>query len=198
MLAALGLSAIVTEIIALVNRNIFNFGNFFSFFTILSNVLSVAMFALFGYGAITKRFTSLSAYVFKGAVTLYMLMTGMIFAVLLAPIENAVLTAVPWDNIVLHYIMPLAICVDWILLQPKVTIKFSHSLMWLSFPATYVIYSLVRGHFVHWYPYPFLNASVNGYAKILTVIAVLLVVVTAGSQLIRITSGRFGKKLISS
>lgn len=189
--AILGLSAIITEIVVLIDRGTFDPVNFFSFFTILSNVLAVAVFSTFCYLAVSKRVISYNLQLFKGAVTLYMFMTGVIFAVLLAPIENAVLTAVAWDNIVLHYIIPVAICIDWLFLQRKVTITFSKSLVWLGFPAIYVIYSLIRGHFVNWYPYPFLDAASNGYGKVTVIIIVLLAFVLAASQVVRKMSGRF-------
>lgn len=190
--ALLGLIAIVTEIVALHNRNVFDPANFFSYFTIESNLLAVVMFTIFAFSYKFNALTINKLYIFKGAVTLYMLMTGIIFALLLAPIEDAILTAVPWDNIVLHYIIPIAAFIDWICLQPKVTMSFRQSLMWLAFPAIYVAYSLIRGFNTGWYPYPFLNADKNGYAQTLILIGVLFVVVFIATQALRKLSGVTG------
>ena len=33
---------------------------------------------------------------------------------------------------------------------------------WLAFPLVYVVYSLIRGHSTHWYPYPFLDSGPRG------------------------------------
>jgi hypothetical protein len=166
----LGLSAILTEIIVLHGRGAFHPGNFFSYFTILSN-LAAAVWLLAG---------SQRLWFLRGAVTLYMLMTGVIFAVLLAPIEDAVLTAVPWDNIVLHYIMPVVLVADWFLVPPKSRVAFRHSLYWLAFPCIYVAYSLIRGSITGWYPYPFLNPDPYGYGRIAVTVLILLVGVFAG------------------
>jgi hypothetical protein len=187
--ATLGFVAVITEIVTLNNRNIFNPSNFFSYFTIESNLLAAMMLAIFAFSYRYNAETAKKLYVFKGAITLYMLMTGVIFAVLLAPIEDAILTAVPWDNIVLHYIIPIVVVVDWLCFQPKVVISFKQSLAWLGFPAAYVTYSLIRGSIVGWYPYPFLNAEKNGYIQTLAVIAVLFVLVFFAAQLLRKVSG---------
>ena len=40
-------------------------------------------------------------------------------------------------------------------------------LLWQVFPLLYLIYVLVRGAIVGWYPYPFLDpAKVNGYGNV--------------------------------
>lgn len=107
--ALLGLSALLTEIVVLVSENTFNAGNFFSFFTVLSNIAAVSVLAYFGL----KKNPSKRAESFRAAATLYMVMTGVIFAILLSGITDVRLSATPWDNIVLHYIMPIVVAVDW-------------------------------------------------------------------------------------
>lgn len=162
----LGLSAIITEITALSSKNIFIPANFFSFFTIESNVFAAIILILSAIFMIQKK--SYATFdLLRGAATLYMVTTGIVFSVLLAGIENSVLTAVPWDNTVLHYIMPIILIADWILDPPKKTISFKHGLLWLIFPLVYVTYSLIRGAIVGWYPYPFLNPASSGYLGVL-------------------------------
>lgn len=160
--AFLGFSAIVTEIATIVERGRFVPANFFSFFTIESNILAVIIFT-FSALAIAKGKQNYKLTMFRGAAALYMVTTGIVFAVLLAGIENSILTAVPWDNIVLHYIIPVAAVLDWLLDPPKQRIAFKKALVWIVFPIAYVVYSLVRGSLVGWYPYPFLDPSPNGY-----------------------------------
>lgn len=168
----LGFSAIVTEIATLIERGFFAPENFFSYFTILSNIFAASIFivsALMVMGGLKMKVLVM----LRGAATLYMIVTGLVFAVLLAGIEGATLTAVPWDNIVLHYIIPLAVVGDWLIDPPKKRIDFRKALVWLIFPIIYVVYSLVRGAMVGWYPYPFLNPATNGYIGIaLTSVAI--------------------------
>ena len=163
----LGFSAIITEIATLVERGYFVLTNFFSFFTIESNILAILILLL--YGSMTRVSQKTHRYVqlVRGGVVLYMLMTGIIFALLLAGLEGVTLTAVPWDNTVLHYIMPIVILADWLMDTPKVNISLKQAWVWLIFPIGYVLYTLARGIIVDWYPYPFLDPRSHGYLPVI-------------------------------
>lgn len=169
LFGVLGLSSVVIEIIVLQSENLLNLANFFSFFTIISNTLAAVYLIYFG---ITNN-QSRTSQILRGALTLYMLMTGIIFAVMLSGLENIRLTAVPWDNLVLHYIMPFVVVLDWILAPPKMVFTRKTVLVWLLFPILYVLYTLLRGSFVGWYPYPFLNPSLSSYAQVLTTAVII-------------------------
>ena len=173
----LGLSSIVIEIVALINEEVFNPANFFSFFTILSNIFA-GVFLVY-YGVTNNQAYKVQAV--RGAATLYMLMTGVIFAVLLAGIDGIRLTAVPWDNIVLHYIMPVVMVADWLIYPPKTTLSIRTTLTWIAFPLLYVIYTLIRGSFAFWYPYPFLNPLISSYTQVIVTSLILSIFVIAAS-----------------
>jgi len=160
----LGFSAIVTEIAVLSDRDVFNPANFFSYFTIESNIIAVVAL-LVSAVAVASNKQHRSVDMLRGAATLYILITGVVFSVLLANLES--LTATPWDNIVLHYIMPVVLIVDWFVDPPKRRITFSRTLLWLIYPIAYVIYSLIRGEITSWYPYPFLNPASNGWSAVI-------------------------------
>jgi hypothetical protein len=156
-----------------------NLTNFFSFFTVESNILAVIAFIggalIIQSGKRSERFDF-----FRGAVTLYMVITGIVFSILLSGLEGVQLTAVPWDNTVLHYLIPVAIVIDWIMDPPAKRVPFKRALWWLVFPLAYFAYSLIRGPIVGWYPYPFLNPAHGGYGKV----AVVAVVITLGVLLL--------------
>lgn len=161
----LGLSAVVTEIATLVERDRFVAGQFFSYFTIQSNLVGiVAMLgaALIGPGAARR-----SAVLFRGAATLYLAITGVVFSLLLAGIEGAEFTAVAWDNVVLHYLMPIVIVADWVIDSPRVRIPFRQGVIWLVYPLAYVAFCLIRGASDGWYPYPFLDPDLRGYSAVI-------------------------------
>lgn len=170
--AALTLSSIILEIVVLSERLIFDPGNFFSFFTVLSNSLAVIVLAV-GAAMIYYRKKSVAFNVLRGASALFMVLTGVVFAVLLSDLDPRVLTAVPWDNTVLHYIMPIVMFVDWFVDPPKPAVRMKQALLWLVFPLGYVMYTLIRGPIVQWYPYPFLNPANGGYGKIAITCAVI-------------------------
>lgn len=177
----LGISSIALEIITLSSENVFHAVNFFSFFTVISNILASSYLIYFG---ITNNY-SVPSQVFRGVVTLYMLMTGVIFALLLSGLEDVRLTAVPWNNTVLHYIMPIVIVLDWLLLPPKKPLKRSVILLWITVPVIYVVYTMIRGAFVNWYPYPFLNPSNSSLMQVVLTCIVIAVIVVIAACLLR-------------
>ena len=171
----LGFSAVVTEIAILGTKGVLNPGNFFSFFTIESNIFAFMMFLVSAFFVFAGK-KSKKLDFFRGAATLYMIVTGIVFAVLLSGLEGVQLTALPWDNAVLHYIIPIAVAFDWIIDPPSRRISFRRGLLWLIFPLAYLGYSLIRGPIAQWYPYPFLNPTHGGYGQIAITSLVILIV----------------------
>ncbi len=166
-------AAIGAQIDNLARSNVFNPGNFFSFFTIESNVFGAVIMATAGYlGLRGKRIDS-----WRGAATLYMATTGIIYALLLARAD--VQTPLPWVNAVLHYIFPVVMVADWLIDAPKAAIAIKRALAWLSFPLAYAAYSLIRGAITGWYPYPFLNTDKIGYGSV-AINCVVVAIVAAG------------------
>jgi len=170
----LGLSAIVTEIATLRARGLFSAENFFSYFTIEANTIAFIVLLASAWFLFTQK-KSVTLDFFRGAATFYMVVTGIVFAVLLSGIEGATLTAVPWDNIVLHYLIPIAAVLDWILDPPANRIVYRKALIWLLFPLAYLAYSLVRGPIVEWYPYPFLDPANGGYGQVIITSVIILI-----------------------
>lgn len=143
----------------------FDVTNFFSFFTIQSNIMASAVFLAAGLGAFTGRKSGIFD-ALRGAVTLYMAMTGVIYALLLSGNEVSLQTTVPWVNLILHYIAPVVMVSDWLINPPR-QVQGRVAITWLAYPLLYVGYSLIRGSEVQWYPYPFLNVSQHGYMQVL-------------------------------
>ncbi len=157
------LAAVITQLLHGAQQATFSATNFFSFFTIESNILGAVVFAVTGWAAYQNRNVT-KLVLLRGASTLYMAITGIVYSLLLANAD--VQTPIPWVNAVLHYIFPVIIVADWLIDPPKKRITFKRALTWLTFPVVYAMYSLVRGAYVHWYPYPFLNVDVLGYAQV--------------------------------
>lgn len=168
----LGSSAVLTEIGILVERGRFIPANFLSFFTIESNLFAVAVLLVSAL-ALVRGGQSRHVAMLRGASTMNMIIVGVVFTLLLSGIKNVEFTALPWDNTVLHYLMPVIVALDWCMDIPKTRIAFKKALVWLLFPIAYVVYSLLRGHYVGWYPYPFLNPSNHGYIGVAVMSAAL-------------------------
>jgi hypothetical protein len=63
--------------------------------------------------------------------------------------------------------MPVVAVAYWFIYPPKNKIVYKDALSWLIFPALYLVYTLIRGASINWYPYPFLNPGhVGGYVGV--------------------------------
>ncbi|MCX4094902.1 Pr6Pr family membrane protein [Nocardia sp. alder85J] len=129
----------------------------YSYFTIQSNIVAAVVLLAGGLfdprGRIWQRV--------RGAVTLYLLITGIVYAVLLAHLETA--DHYPWVNDVLHRAMPIVLLLDWVVVPVALRLTVRLVAAWLLYPVAYGAYSLLRGLVVDWYPYPFLNPVHQGY-----------------------------------
>jgi hypothetical protein len=136
--------------------------SFFSFFTNLSNLFGAGVFI---YTAITGR-RGLVVDLLRGAAVEYLAITGVVYALLLSGTSES-LGVLPWVNVVVHEIMPVAVIVDWVIVPPSHRIPLKRAMIWLVFPIAFMVYSLIRGAMIDWYPYPFLDpGKVGGYTSV--------------------------------
>ncbi len=150
--AGLAIAAIVSAVTATTG----SLGNFFSYFTIESNMLAIAVLIV---GGLLNPQSRDWAYL-RGAATLFMVITGIVYAALLANAEVGLKAA--WIDDTLHRVIPLVMLADWIFFSPWTRGSFVAALGWLTGPLAYFAYSLVRGPIAHWYPYPFLDPRHEG------------------------------------
>ena len=140
-------------------------GNFFSFFTIQSNIIGVA--ALFALVLVPRARRSALFDGARSAAVLCMAITGVVFALLLAGLQEDLQTTIPWVDFVVHKLMPVVLVADWLVDPPRHRLPRWAVLAWLSYPLAWVGYTLVRGEVVDWYPYPFVDVSKIGYDGVL-------------------------------
>jgi len=139
----------------------FSWVSYFSFFTILSNISAVAVFLAGAWPWTSTRDTWVSGFV-RGAVTVYMVITGAVYALLLSGLPSLGNPPPAWINHVEHQVMPAVVLIDWFLMPPARRIGVRRAMSWLIIPVVYLVYSEVRGAVVHWYPYPFLDPRPHG------------------------------------
>lgn len=151
-------------------HNGFSIINFLSYFTNLSNLFAVAVFLYVASRDCFRRDRSELSDHLRYISVVNMAVVGVVFAVLLRGVDLGSL--LPWINVVLHYVMPCAVVIDWLLQPPRVKLGVKQIFVCQGFPALYLVYVLCRGHNVGWYPYPFLNpADVGGYGGVAMYVA---------------------------
>lgn len=156
--------------------------NFFGFFTLQSNMLTAVVFFVSAgvvlRGSAQPRWLVLA----RAAVTTYMIIVGIVYAVLLAPLGAAGGVPLPWANTVLHIIVPIYVIADWVLFADRPALSFRSFWVVLLYPVVWVAVVLVRGATDGWFPYPFLDPAL-GYGTVVLYclgIAVSVIVVGAG------------------
>ena len=142
----------------------FSVVNFFSYFTNLSNLFAALVLLRFAALSIARRPPSRMDEQLRGMAVVYMTIVGVVFAILLRDVDLGALR--PWVNVVLHYVMPVVLIVDWFG-QPGPALTSGRSwILGQIFPLLYLVYVLTRGEIVDWYPYPFLNPQTGGYGSV--------------------------------
>jgi hypothetical protein len=167
--------------------------SFFSYFTVLSNVAAAVVLASL---AVRPDLSSDTRFVpVRGAVTLYMTITFLVYTLLLAPASADVGLTAKWVDLVVHFVGPIVVLLDWLVDPPRQSLPLPVVGTWLIFPAAYFAYSLIRGPIVDWYPYPFLDPGQHGYAVILLYAVVILVVFVLVGLALRWWAGRPVRRL---
>ena len=169
--------------------------NFFSFFTIQSNIYAACVLLVVALGA-TSRGTRLE--LFRGAATLYLLITGVVFALLLSNLPEDLQLTLPWVDTVLHQVAPVVLVLDWLVDPPRTRIAPRTALLWLAYPLAYVAYTLIRGAIVGWYPYPFLDVDAHGYGAVLLGCLGLLVGFVLAALAVAAAGNRLGARARAS
>ncbi len=135
---------------------------FFSYLTIWSNILVAVMAATLvarpDRDGPVWRALRLDAVVicFGGGVVHFFLLRPLL------DLSGADLLA---DRL-LHVVVPLLAVVGWLVFGPRDRVSRADLGPFLVVPVGWLVYTLVRGAFVDWYPYPFIDVDELGYAAV--------------------------------
>ncbi|HEY0813381.1 MAG TPA: Pr6Pr family membrane protein [Pseudonocardia sp.] len=145
--------------------------NLFAFFTILSNVLVGVTDAVFAARP-RSRSTLLSVARFDAVSAITV--TGVVYHLLLAG-RYHLHGAEEFANQLFHTVTPLLTVAGWLLFGPRRLVGRRVVALSLLYPVAWLVFTLVRGAIIGWYPYPFLDVDELGYARVaLTCAAITL------------------------
>lgn len=201
-MAALTLAAILAQLVVTMSgaaeagRDVATTAvNFFSFFTILSNVAAAVVLVWSAVDYFRRRDRPAESRLVGTllvCVTTYMIVTGIVYNLLLRGIQLPQGTTVPWSNEVLHLVGPLFLLADLLLTVRRRRPEWSTVAIVAIFPLVWIGFTLVRGALTTnpvsgdpwWYPYPFLDPHVvpGGWGGVIAYcigIAVALLAVAA-------------------
>jgi hypothetical protein len=208
LFAALGIAAMVAQL----DRSIGNwhatgqsvaFGvtNFFSFFTIDSNVGTVVVLLIGALFVFMKKDDPRWYTVFRVIVVTYMAVTGVVYNLLLRGVELPQGTTVEWSNEVLHVVACAYIVLDWFIAPGRTALAWRSLRAIVVFPIVWLAYTMIRAPFTTgdtlnhkaFYPYPFLDPSLahEGWFSVAFYIVLITGVVLAAGALFVWISRRF-------
>jgi hypothetical protein len=189
--AVIGFFAVVIQFYFSVQRSIENgrslgmaIVHYFSYFTVMTNSAIV----IFLLSIVVSENSKLSCWFKKStihsAVALYIAIVGLVYNILLINTWNPQGLEYVADRI-LHDLIPLNYLVIWFLYLRKGDLNWLACLKWVSVPAIYLVYVLIRGAFINEYPYHFLDVNKGGYGAVAVwSIAILMLILLLGLLLI--------------
>lgn len=139
---------------------------FFSFFTILTNILVALYFSSRLSIFKNTSFSKLSNNGHLTALTAFILVVGLVYQIILRTTWQPTGLQIIIDEL-LHTIIPLFMFLYWLKFAAKNDLIFKNSSVWLWYPISYFICIIIRGHFSNFYPYPFVNVTEIGYTQVL-------------------------------
>ena len=148
---------------------------YFSFFTILTNILVALALTLPWLSPDSKPGRFFTQPSVRTAILTYIIIVAVIYHYLLAKLWNPQGWQLVADTIE-HVVTPTLYVIDWVLFVPKGTVKWKSAFVWLGYPLVYAVYSLIHGAVTGFYPYPFINVGEFGYDKIFVNMGVLVLV----------------------
>ena len=169
--------------------------NFFSFFTIDSNILTIAVFLIGAILLIRSGDTDpLWFGVGRGAVTAYMATTGIVYNTLLRGVNVSEGATLEWSNEIVHVVGPILMVLDWLFAPGRRRLEWKQIWTIVIFPIVWAVYTMIRGPFVFdptraflfgddyaggWYPYPFLDPTTapEGYISVAFYVVLIAAVI---------------------
>lgn len=169
-----GAALVQNTVDSALGRNDTDLVQHFSLFTIQSNIMLVAVLII---GALVRRSALPSWWDnLRGAAAFYLVMTGLVYALLVAPPGEMWSWDIGWTGLALHRVAPLFALLDWALVTMTRRSGWGRPLAWLAYPVLFLVYTWGRGAIAGWYPYDFLDPlQPGGWGQVFATTAQVLV-----------------------
>jgi hypothetical protein len=196
ILSVVGWFAVIAQFILMIQSRTNSISDtlirFFSFFTILTNILVASYFTLHIFYD-SNILTYLNKAGTLTAITVYIFMVGTVYQIALRHLW----TPGGLQNIVdelLHSFVPILVIIFWVFYENKREIRYAQIPKWSVFPISYLICILIRGHFTGIYPYPFVNVNEIGMPEALINSLILLLIFLCIATLFVFIGKSFSKR----
>lgn len=170
MIAILAWSAIIAQYFLMIENKVVSIPattlRFFSFFTILTNIIVATFFSLNFRKSKNRVSSKLDSSALVTSITLYITIVGLTYQVLLRHLWHPTGLQMLVDES-LHSVIPVIAIFYWFMYANKSGLEYRQIPKWLIYPLVYLLYILMSGPFMEFYPYPFLDVSKFGMKQVL-------------------------------
>ena len=186
LLATLGIVSLTGYFSYSLDVATFAITNFFTYFTVLSAIAAVIVLLAAGVTAVRRPEDPAWLDMARAMITTYILVSGVVYAIIVWQSASANYSiAVPWSSQILHFWIPTLALIDWIVDPFKARVPWRYLGWVIVFPIVWLVFTLVRGPIVGWYPYFFLDSrQVSGPAETVFYCAIIVVIITGISALL--------------
>ena len=126
---------------------------------------------------------------FKGAFVLMITITFLVYHLMLSgsgfAMADGITVQFSISNILLHYVVPIMVILDWFIFDRKNIFRWFDPLLWLIIPFVYFVFALIRAEFGGnlsgrntRYPYFFIDVDALGWPGVMTYTAIIAVAFT--------------------
>lgn len=135
---------------------------FFTFFTILSNILVSICFTavLFNFSSFFKSYKT------QTAIAVYISIVAIVYNIILRFIWEPTGLQRIVDEL-LHVVNPIIFVIYWFMSKNEISLSYKYIFKILIFPLVYLFTVLLIGSHTNYYPYPFLDVNAIGYTKVI-------------------------------
>lgn len=166
---AVGLGLLATISIQIGDRvvnNAFDPAEYFSYFTIESSLMNIVVLLVGAVLAFRLDRDTVLYTTIRMSVLAYAVVTAGVYNLLLRKVPYHGFVGLTWPNEVIHVWVPLFLLLDWLLSPGRPALPWTALRVVLVYPVAWIAYTLVRGAFTAYYPYPFLDPANGGWASV--------------------------------
>ncbi|WP_104135259.1 MULTISPECIES: Pr6Pr family membrane protein [unclassified Cryobacterium] len=164
----------------------FAIANFFSYFTVQSSIAAVAVIVTAAIVALRRPIDPAWLDMLRAMVTTYILVSGVVYGIIVWQSSGANYSIeVPWSSRLLHFIIPALALIDWMVDPFKARLPWKYLGWAIVFPIVWLVFTLIRGPIVGWYPYFFLDArQVSGPGETVFYCLIIVAIITGIAALL--------------
>jgi hypothetical protein len=174
--------------------------NYFSYFTVQSNVLVLAMSLL---AVRSPGANGLGTQLLRVAALTGITVTGLVYGFVIAPTVHLTGAAAVF-NVLFHYVSPIMAVLGFLLIGPRLAMGW-RAMWFLLWPIAWLIYTMVRAAVSHpgylrpdgtrsRYPYGFLDTDLHSGGKVALSIVLITVLLIALASAYVWGSGRLSRR----